>query len=185
MFSKITGSLLILTCIFFNSLFSQESIFTDAFLQDYEIVLLGEQTHGDGAVFEKKLSMVKELHEKGGFNLLVFESGLYDNYKANQLYAMQKESIDIFRQSVGHIYSDTQVFHNLLDYIQTHPKLKILGFDSQETYVFEEYFLDDFKKMCVENGISISTETYVELEKALVVRDVENIITPFVRTVKT
>ena len=169
-------TLLFLSILCSNQLLSQESIFSESFLTDYEIVLLGEQTHGDGAVFEKKLAMVKELHEKGGFNLLVFESGLYDNFKANQLYSVKKEDLGIFKQSVGSLYSDTEVFQDLLDYIETHQELKILGFDSQESNLFDQYFLDDFETLCTNNNISISKETYIELEKTLVVRDLESYV---------
>lgn len=159
-----------------NEVLGQESIFKDSFLTDHEIILLGEQTHGDGAVFEKKLEMVKELHEKGGYNLLAFESGMYDNYKANQLYNAQKEDSSIFKQSVGWLYSDTEVFQELLEYMETHPELKIMGFDSQESGLFETYFLDDLKALCTRNTISISEKTFRMLEKTLVVRDVESYV---------
>lgn len=167
---------LFLSLLASNILLAQESIFDESILKGKEIVLLGEQTHGDGAAFDKKLSMVKELHEKGGFNLLTFESGMYDNFKAYQLYSESKEDINIFKQSVGWLYSDTQVFQELLEYIDTHQKLRILGFDSQESTLFEEYFLSDFKTLCKENNITISDETYIELEKTLVVHDLESYI---------
>lgn len=164
---------LLLAGLFLNLGIAQKPTFNERFLSDYEIVLLGEQTHGDGAVFERKLEMVKELHEKGGFNLLIFESGMYDNFKADQLYATNKEDSSIFKQSVGWLYSDTKVFQELLEYMDTHPELKIMGFDSQESSLFETYFLDDFKALCQKNAIFISTETYRTLEKTLVVKDVE------------
>jgi erythromycin esterase-like protein len=167
---------LLLALLFANKVTAQEPIFDDAFLNDYEIVLLGEQTHGDGTVFEKKLEMVKELHEKGGCNLLAFESGMYDNFKANQLYNAQKEDASIFKQSVGWLYSDTKVFQELLEYMETHPELKIMGFDSQESSLFETYFLDDLKALCARNTISISEKTFRMLEKTLVVRDVESYV---------
>lgn len=156
-----------------NGLYCQDSLFKVISPSDYEIILLGEQTHGDGAVFDKKIEMIKELHENHGFNLLVFESGMYDNFKANELYNNKKENISIYNQSVGWLYSSTEVFQELLNYMKTHPELKILGFDSQESTLFEEYFLKDFKSFCSKNNIVISDEDYTEIEKTMVVRDFE------------
>lgn len=166
-------SILFLNLISTSTLFSQDLLFKGISPTEFEIILLGEQTHGDGAVFDKKLEMIKDLHENYGYNLLVFESGMYDNFKANELYKSQKEEIDIFKQSVGWLYTTTEVFQELLDYMETHPELKILGFDSQESTLFEEYFLNDFKSLCSKNNIVISNEDYIEIEKTMLVRDFE------------
>jgi erythromycin esterase-like protein len=42
------------------------------------IVLLGEETHGDGTAFVAKSRVVRFLHEQMGFDVLAFESGFYD-----------------------------------------------------------------------------------------------------------
>lgn len=48
-------SILILSIISTNTLLSQDSIFKDISPDELEIILLGEQSHGDGAVFDKNL----------------------------------------------------------------------------------------------------------------------------------
>jgi erythromycin esterase len=42
------------------------------------IVQLGETTHGDGAAFTAKVRLVKFLHQHHGFDVVLWESGMYD-----------------------------------------------------------------------------------------------------------
>jgi erythromycin esterase len=46
------------------------------------IVMLGECSHGDGATFAAKVRLIKFLHQRMGFDVFAFESGLYDTHKA-------------------------------------------------------------------------------------------------------
>ena len=145
-------------------------------LENATIVLLGEQTHYDGAVFDKKIEIIKHLHKKLGFNIVTFESGLYDNYKAQQLYQSKKENISIFNQSIFPIWTETSSFKNLLDYVEQHPEMKILGFDNQESSLFKEYFIPDLKKLLNKNSIKLSEIVYDKIEKTLVFRDLDNYV---------
>ena len=51
-------------------------------LKDVQVVMLGENTHFDGNVFEMKTNIVQYLHQEMGFNTIAFESGIYDVWKA-------------------------------------------------------------------------------------------------------
>ncbi len=136
-------------------------------LQNKQIVLLGEQTHGDGATFDAKVEIIKKLHRDFGFTIVLFESGLYDNFKANELYRSKKETISVYEQSVFPIWTNTQAFQNLLDYIEQYPEIKLLGFDCQESGLFQDYYFEDLKKLFQRNNVFISEKDYEILQETM------------------
>ncbi len=147
--------------IYFFLILSSTQLYTQTLpnlqWQEVEIILLGEQTHGDGAVFDAKVNLIKKLHEEQGFTIVAFESGLYDNFKAHQLVTEGKEEIEIYNQSVFSIWAETQAFQNLLNYKESQNDLMMLGFDCQEGTLFKEYY-DTFSS--IYKYISLKTYLY-------------------------
>ena len=184
---------LIFILLISNLIFSQEEIkgqlfpisetanydFLIPILKDKKVVLLGEQSHGDGATFDEKVTLIKYLHEELGFNTIAFESGLYDNYKAFKDFSSNNQKISIFNESIGSIWSDTKSIQNLINYIEERAILKdtikIVGFDSQESSIFDNNFIEDFKQIIKKRKLKISDNTITKIEKVFISRDFENI----------
>lgn len=99
------------------------------------IAMLGEISHGDGASFEAKISMIKYLHQEMGFDVLVFESGMWDCMLAWER-ILQGENIDTaFMRAVFPVWSESNQVQALLNYIDscahTNRPLQLAGFDMQ------------------------------------------------------
>ncbi|MFN7258526.1 MAG: erythromycin esterase family protein, partial [Cyclobacteriaceae bacterium] len=138
-------------------------------LKDKRIVLLGEQSHGEGATFQAKVRLIKFLHEQLGFNILSFESGLYDNYKANELLNTNFTNNPL-KQSVFDIWSESKELVPLLEYINTQRKsstpLLVSGFDCQADNLFKENYLSDLKEL-LKDSQSLTESDYQPLQEVI------------------
>jgi erythromycin esterase-like protein len=108
-----------------------------AFLKDIlaekRIVVLGEPIHTDGSVFQAKTRMIKFLHEQMGYNVLVWESGLYDIWYMNQ-HPLPNNTMD-YSMGVFPLWSSVEetkpLWHYLNKQRSTNHPISLCGIDLQ------------------------------------------------------
>jgi erythromycin esterase len=127
-------------------------LFLEKVLDGVQIVALGEQLHYDGATFDAKVRLIKYLHEKLGYNVIAFESGLYDCTKANDLISYRQDGNDTnyLNQAIFGIWNCKEV-HELSAYInetqKTSNPLILSGFDIQFAGIIaRNYLVKDFNQ---------------------------------------
>jgi len=110
--------------------------FADA-IGNARIVALGEQTHGGREEYLLKTRLLKFLHEKMGFDVLLLESGFYDMARLAERVERGEKLDDIASGNVFFMYANTTEGRGMLQYVDRQRALgkpmALGGIDSQHT----------------------------------------------------
>ena len=106
-------------------------------IQGKRIVTLGEASHSDGAAFQIKARLVRYLYQEHGFDLLVFESGLFDCDAAWRL-ALEGEPLEeVGLAALQPVWSQSETVRELFawmqDTLETDRPLQLAGMDLMPT----------------------------------------------------
>lgn len=106
---------------------------------DARIVSLGEGRHGDGGAYLGKTRLVKYLHEKLGFDVLVFEGGFYEGSKTWEMILAGGDPMAALKLAVMPAWSWSGEIEPLAAYLAAqahtaHP-LVFEGYDPQGSLV--------------------------------------------------
>lgn len=129
-------------------------------LEKADIVLLGEPSHSP-QYYDIKIQLVKYLHEQLNFDVLAFESGLYQMETANSDIKNGESIYSAFESSLFPIWTSTDEFQKLYSYLDTlrtrKDLLDITGFDCQvSAYYASKRFVPEFENALKSNNLSFN-----------------------------
>jgi len=101
------------------------------------VVMLGEPSHGAGAAFAAKARLIKVLHERCGFDAVVWESGFIDLERTEAAFRDGVDPVEGAQRGIFKIWSASEECRPLFVYAQASHKTKrpliMAGFDMQLT----------------------------------------------------
>ncbi len=102
---------------------------------DSRVVILGEQAHAEGLTFLAKSRIVEFLHIELGFDVLCFESGVYDCDRAWRAIRSGTHAIAAMRDAVFPIWTHAAEVVPLMEFVEARARserpLELCGYDCQ------------------------------------------------------
>ncbi len=103
-------------------------------LRSRRVVILGEATHGEGSAFLAKTRLAKFLHRELGFDVLAWETGMYDARCAWRALRAGEEPLAALRLGLVPVWSESEQIRELGEYLArtaSGPRpLELVGFDT-------------------------------------------------------
>jgi erythromycin esterase len=98
-------------------------------ISDKRIVLLGEFTHGAKEIFQVRNELIRFLHEKQGFNTILFESGIGELAAVD----INRKQLNVAQMTLGFFGAwRNTAFKTLMDYAKIN-NMAVSGFDVERT----------------------------------------------------
>jgi erythromycin esterase len=130
---------------------------------DRRLVQLGESGHGVSEFNSLKVRLIKFLHQEMGFDVIAFESSIYECYRANEI-ADQLSARNLMQDCIFGVWHANEVLP-LFSYIketrETARPLTLAGFDTQISSIQGVLRRPDFLKDVVQRlDVEYAAEVY-------------------------
>jgi len=136
-------------------------------LEKADIILIGEPHHSP-QYYDIKIQLVKYLHERLNFDVLAFESGLYQMEAANSDIKRGESIYSAFENGMFPIWTSTEEFQEIYPYLDSlrtqKDSLEITGFDCQvSAFYASRRFVLELEDALKSNRISFKQKTLLNI----------------------